>query len=180
MAVYSPHERFARKFVRPMDGRTLIVGSKLYAGREDRRSLYRDAVGVDMLPGDGVDVVFNLENPGAVTELGTFAHIECWSVLEHSTRPWLVAKNIESLMQKGGTIYLTVPFAWRLHSYPQDFWRFSPRCVRDVLFPRIDWLHLMMADEKLRENDRTPVLGKGAVGQRWIARQEVLGFGVRT
>jgi hypothetical protein len=177
--IYSPHSVFMRKFVRPKSGRTLIVGSKLYGTREDRRDAYRDAVGVDMLPGDGVDVVCDLELPGAVGKLGKFAHIECWSVLEHSRRPWLLAANLERMLDADGTIHITVPFAWRVHDYPGDFYRFSREGVA-AIFPHIEWRKLMFAQDKLRENDRVPVLNKGAeVGPSWIARTEVLGFGVR-
>jgi len=175
-----PHRQFLDKFVKPKPGRTLIVGSKLYPGRSDRRSEYADAVGVDMLAGDGVDVVANLEDDDAAVALGQFAHIECWSVLEHSRRPWLLATNLERLLEPGGTIHVTVPFAWRPHGYPDDFWRFSASCLRDVLFTGIRWERLMLAQAKLRDNGRVPVMDKGMPGEAWIARTEVLGFGVRT
>lgn len=178
MDIYSPHDTFTRKFGRPKAGRTLIVGSRIYGRREDRRKAYADAVGVDMLDGPGVDVVADLEE-APPQGLGVFSHIECWSVLEHSRRPWLLAANLESLLELGGTLHLTVPFAWRLHSYPSDFFRFSKEGVR-VLFPKIEWARLMFAQDKLRDNDRVPTINKGAeAGPSWIARTEVLGFGVR-
>jgi hypothetical protein len=179
-SLHSTHSTFLRKYVKPKPGRALIVGSKLYGQREDRRRAYAEAVGVDMQPGNGVDVVLDLEEDGAALTLGTFAHIECWSTLEHSRRPWLLAATLESLLEPGGTIHLTVPFAWRLHNYGAgDFWRFTPDGVR-LLFPGITWVKLMFAQDKLRENGRTPVLNKNAeVGPSWIARTEVFGFGVR-
>jgi len=169
-----------RKFVRPKIGRTLIVGSRVYRGREDRRQAYPDAIGVDMLAGRGVDHVLDLEESGAALTLGQFAHIECWSVLEHSRRPWLLAANLEAMLETGGTIHVTVPFAWRVHNFPSDYWRFSKEGVR-ALFPSIDWRHVMFAQDKLRDNNRTPTLNKDAEsGPSWIARTEVLAFGVRT
>ena len=71
----SAAERFEREVVRPRQGRTLIVGSKVYADKEDRRGRYSDAVGVDMLSGDGVDFVVNLEEP-LPKALGLFDHVE--------------------------------------------------------------------------------------------------------
>lgn len=133
-------DEFERLFVRPADGRTLIVGSKLYGSRPDRRKLFPDCVGVDMLPGEGVDAVVNLESSEAL-KLGRFAHIECTSVLEHSRKPWKLASVLERLLLPNGTLYVSVPFIWRVHAYPNDYWRVTLEGLR-VLFPNIGWVSL--------------------------------------
>lgn len=125
------HQAFARK------GRTLIVGSHVYEGREDDRARYKHAVGVDMIPGPGVDVVHDMEEP-LPAGLGTFAHAECFSVLEHSRRPWLLAANIERLLESGGTLWVTVPWMWRRHGYPSDYFRFTTEGIK-AIFPGIQW-----------------------------------------
>lgn len=140
-------EEFERSFVTPRAGRTLIVGSRIYRDKEDRRKRYPGAVGVDMLPGDGVDVVLDLEGDVPAT-LGQFDHVECMSVLEHSMRPWLLAANLERLMRPGATIFVSVPLAWALHGYPSDFWRMTPEAL-PVLFPRVTWAHRMIASNEL-------------------------------
>lgn len=171
---YSPADAFAKKFVRPLAGRTLIVGSRVYEGREDRRGLYADAVGVDMLDGPGVDLVANLEEPQP--GLGLFAHIECWSVLEHSRRPWKMAETLQSLMQPGATIHLSVPWVWRFHAYPDDYWRISDQGVR-ALFDQIDWQQLTYAARKLKAH--AYLQAHEIEGHPYLPRCEVLGFGVR-
>lgn len=176
MRDYSALCDFERRYVRPAPGRTLIVGSKLYDGRDDRRKLYPDAVGVDMLPGDGVDVVHNLEEPPPKT-LGKFSHVECWSVLEHSRKPWRLAANLQRLMLPGGTLYLTVPFVWRVHGYPNDYFRFTKEGVK-ALFEQINWGWLYLAHEELKKNDLVPALDS-QTGHSYLARTEVLAFGVR-
>jgi hypothetical protein len=66
--------------------------------------------------------------------LGTFEHVDCLSVLEHSKRPWLLAANLERLMRPGATIYITVPFIFRkIHAYPDDYYRFTPAAVEHPL-----------------------------------------------
>lgn len=125
------HQAFSRK------GRTLIVGSHVYEGREDDRARYKQAVGVDMIPGPGVDVVHDMEEPPP-SGLGTFAHAECFSVLEHSRRPWLLAANIERLLESGGTLWVTVPWMWRRHGYPSDYFRFTTEGIK-AIFPGIHW-----------------------------------------
>lgn len=170
-----PHERFEDEYVRPKEGRTLIVGSRLYEGREDRRLKYKNALGVDMLPGPGVDLVFNLEDT-LPADLGKFSHIECWSVLEHSKKPWKLAANLQRLLVAEGTIHLTVPFVWRVHGYPNDYWRFTRAGVRE-LFPRIGWVSLCLAHEELKKNDLVLEVGKSEGTHPYLARTEVLGFG---
>jgi len=31
-------------------------------------------------------------------------------------------------------VYVSVPFAWKFHGYPSDYWRFTPQAIR-LLFP---------------------------------------------
>lgn len=176
MTTHSTHRSFIKQFVRPKVGRTLIVGSKLYDGKEDRRLLYPNAVGVDMLPGDGVDCVLDLEEPSAALTLGAFTHIECWSVLEHSRRPWLLAANLEAMLEPGGTMHVSVPFVWRYHAYSSDFFRFTAEGVRS-LFGGIQWDALMYASNKLRPDHYMRAVDHEGVPH--FPRCEVVGFGVK-
>lgn len=173
----TPTARFEGRYVRPAPGRTLIVGSRVYDGKSDRRALYPEAVGVDMLEGPGVDRVLNLEDD-LPADLGQFAHVECLSVLEHSARPWLLAANIERVMVKGATFYLSVPFVWRVHGYPGDYWRFTADAVR-VLFPGIRWAELRYASDRLRPDTYLKAVELGEEAHPHFPRCEVLGFGVR-
>lgn len=169
----SSGQHFEAEFVRPRKGRTLIVGSHVYEGREDRRLRYPDAVGVDMVPGPGVDVVADLEE---ACEIGQFDHVECLSVLEHSRRPWLLAANLERLMKPGATIFLSVPFVWRLHGYPDDYWRMSPAAVRSI-FPGVTWSALKLACEHLCDGPILP--GTQIGGHVYLSKTETMGFGYR-
>lgn len=171
----SAAEKFLRRFVRPAKGRTLIVGSMIESGKADRRLAFPEALGVDMRDGPGVDRVVNLEEQ-LPADLGTFAHVECWSVLEHSRRPWLLAANIERLLVPGGTLHLTVPFIWRYHDYPGDLWRFTHEGVLE-LFPGIDWKHLMYASSELRPDHYVRALK--TLKHPYLPRCEIVGFGVR-
>lgn len=164
---------FERRHVKPKVGRTLIAGSYVTPGKEDRRALYDDVVGVDMRAGPGVDVVANLE----VLDLGSFDHIECMSVLEHCRRPWMVAESLERMLKSDGTILVTVPFVWREHNHPSDYFRFTPAAIRS-LFPRIEWQALMYGNHKLYSEGKVPTM-KDADGLPFFGRTEVYGFGVK-
>ena len=169
----SSAERFERGYVRPAVGRTLVVGAYVAPGKVDRRAHYADAIGVDMRAGPGVDVVVDLEEPAALP-LGTFAHIECLSVLEHSRRPWLLAENLQRLLAPGGTLFVSVPFVWRFHGYPNDYFRFTAEGVR-ALFPSISWAAVMYASDKLRPDH---FLKAGdAEGHPMLPRCEIFAFG---
>lgn len=165
---------FEKQHVRPVKGKTLIVGSHVYPGRIDRRRLYKEVVGLDMIAGDGVDVVFNLEDgpaPGA-----PYTHADCISVLEHSKRPWLLAANLEASLVAGGSLFLTVPFIWRVHGYPSDYWRFTIAAVRE-LFKRIEWKRIEYTHfGTTAEGEAVP----GLTHEDWkyMARTEVCGTGV--
>ena len=172
---------FERTYVVPKEGRTLIVGSRIFSERPDRRALYRDAIGVDMIDGDGVDVVYNLERKTAPKKLGRFAHIECLSVLEHSKRPWVMAANIEDMLEPYGTLFVSVPFVWRVHGYPHDYWRMTIDGLRTI-FPRIDWKDRLKYGTVgyLTDNFLTKqVSGVMEDGSPIYPRTEVYGFGER-
>lgn len=160
---------FESRFVRPRKGLTLVVGSKLFGTREDRRRRYPKAIGIDMQAGAGVDHVANLEE---TSRFGPFAHVDCLSVLEHARRPWLLAANLERMMKPGATIYVTAPFIWRVHNYPADYWRFTLDGIR-ALFPGIEWAEMGYAGARLRRKRVDTQKGE----HPFLARTEVCAFG---
>lgn len=165
--------RFAARY--PVKaGRALVVGSRIYASSPDRRSYYPDAVGLDMLAGDGVDVVHDLEKPLPVG-LGQFEHVDLCSVLEHVRRPWLLAANVEAALVEGGTLLVSVPFVWRVHAYPSDYWRMTPEAL-DVLFPSMRWLKkgFIVGDEL-----RGSVRGQTIDSKTYMERAETVAVGVK-
>ena len=178
----TPFEQFERDHVRARPGSTLIVGSKVYPGREDRSCRYINAIGVDIEEGEGVDIVadmtLNSEGHGAqnVAFYGPFAHVECLSVLEHTPAPWKMAANIEDLMLPGATLFVAAPFVHRVHNYPHDLWRFTPQAM-PILFPRIEWRAVMIAERELVPGPKVKAIKSG--GHPYLPRAEVLAFGVR-
>jgi SAM-dependent methyltransferase len=131
---------FLQRHLPRVDGPVIEIGSKDYGSTASFRDLYRgvDYVGADLEAGTGVDVVVDLTHGlGALPE-GRFALVICCSVLEHTPRPWVMAENLIRLLRPGGVLYLSVPWVWRYHAYPDDYFRFSPRAV-EALFPAFEW-----------------------------------------
>jgi hypothetical protein len=159
----------------PKGKRVLVVGSKIYDDKTDRRKLYPNALGLDMQAGEGVDIVHDMENPLPKT-LGKFTHIDCCSVLEHVKRPWLMAAAIEDALEEGGTVLICAPFIWRQHAYPSDYWRYTPEAF-DVLFPNINWI-----DKRLFSNGEFVIKAPSRNdedGQKWMGRTETVAFGIK-
>ena len=166
-------ERFSRKWL-PRPQRALVVGAKCYGSKPDRRKLYAQAIGVDLFDGEGVDLVHDLEAP-LPESVGKFDFVDCVSTLEHVRRPWVLAENIERALEPGGSLLISVPFAWRVHAYPNDLWRMTTEAL-PVLFPSIEWRSL-----KYSANGRLCKLvpRKADNDGRWIGRAEVIGAGIK-
>ena len=93
---------------------------------------------MDLEAGDNVDVLGDLASGLCGLEEGRFKLIICCSVLEHVKQPWVMAENLTKLLAQGGVLYMSVPFVWRYHAYPEDYYRFTHRGIM-TLFPNLDW-----------------------------------------
>lgn len=152
---------FVRNYASSLFGPYLEVGSKNYgSGQEFKhflpgKELY---VGVDMEPGEGVDLVIDLtsEYGHIVERMGEkkYGTIFCLSVLEHCVQPFKLANNLTQLLEQGGKIIISVPFVWKFHGYPSDYWRFTDQGVRQ-LFPELDFDHFQCKTSTSRDNEFT-------------------------
>ena len=164
-------ERVNRRFKENV--RTLVIGSKLHKKPFDRRDYYKNAIGLDMQSGDGVDIVHDLETP--LIGHGLFDHIDCHSVLEHVSRPWVLCANIESIMDEGASIFVSVPFVWRVHGYPSDYWRMT-KAALPILFPSIEWLDVDYVS--YNRVVKKAAYHKTEAGD-YLQRTETLGYGIK-
>src|SRR5437868_3975609 len=110
-------------------GPVLEVGSYQVAGQEslgDLRGLFpgKEYIGVDMRPGPGVDCVASVEKlPQANASVGTV--IAC-NVFEHVRRFWRGFEEIHRVLKPDGMLLVSCPFFFRIHNFPEDYWRFTP------------------------------------------------------
>lgn len=129
-------EMFANQLQEPI----LEIGSKRYGMFPffDYRLFFQGKkyVGIDMEPGDGVDVVCDFTKD--VDGLGKFKSVICMSVLEHVEDLVSFVSNLEKVLEPGGTLVLSVPFIEQIHGYPSDYWRFTPKAIT-YLFKSIDF-----------------------------------------
>jgi SAM-dependent methyltransferase len=133
---------YLQRFVPEVNGAILEIGSKDYGSTIPFRKhiRHREYIGLDMASGAGVDVVGDLSKDLCGLAEEHFSLIICCSVLEHVEKPWLMARNIMRLTKPGGRVYMSVPWVWRYHPYPDDYFRFSWRGI-EVLFDDLFWEH---------------------------------------
>ncbi len=133
---------FSEKFMSPI----LEIGSKIYDDYEqfspknisDNIESY---IGIDISEGEGVDLVVDFSEVDIIKKLGwvnKFNTIHCHCVLEHIPDIFTFSKNIQEALNISGTLYITVPFSWKIHRIPVDMWRFTPQGI-DYLFSNINF-----------------------------------------
>ncbi len=129
-----------------INGPVLEVGSRHYSKESsiNYRALCKSVeyIGIDMSPGDNVDLVLNLTEDFSLIEEKLdgkrFNTVICCSVLEHVDNIFQMTQNISRLTNAGSVLFVSVPFTWRFHGYPNDYWRFTSEAIK-YLFPEFSF-----------------------------------------
>jgi SAM-dependent methyltransferase len=107
-----------------------VEGQEGYANLRDLFAT-KSYVGCDMRPGPGVDRVEDVtaislpdESAGTVLCIETFEH-----VFEVSR----AFEEVFRVLKPGGIFVITSPLNFRIHGYPDDYWRITPSCLRRQL-----------------------------------------------
>ncbi|MCS6852042.1 MAG: class I SAM-dependent methyltransferase [Gemmataceae bacterium] len=114
----------------------LEIGSYLVPGQEDLADLRRffpgkSYVGLDVRPGPGVDLVADVEAlPQADASIGT---VIAMNTFEHVPRFWRGFAEVWRVLRPDGALLVSCPFYFHIHSYPSDYWRFTPEAVELLL-----------------------------------------------
>ena len=83
-------------------------------------------LGVDLVPGKGVDYLCPAEFIVEALGKETFELVICTEVLEHIKDWKLVVNNLKQVCAVGGTILLTTRSkGFPKHDFPNDYWRFE-------------------------------------------------------
>jgi SAM-dependent methyltransferase len=127
-------ELFAKCF--EPSGPIIELGSRYPPGYHslcDLRALFPGTpyIGCDIREGPGVD---RIENAEALTfpDRST-ATVLCFETLEHLRHPRRAVAQFRRVMREDGLLALSVPFTYRLHGHPRDYWRFTPSGVHELL-----------------------------------------------
>lgn len=107
-----------------------VEGQVEYA---DLRSLFPATpyVGCDMRPGPGVDRVEDVSDLTLPDHsIGTALCIETF---EHVFEVRRAFDEVYRTLQPGGLFVITSPFHFKIHGYPDDYWRMTPSCLRRLM-----------------------------------------------
>jgi hypothetical protein len=127
-------------------GPVLEIGSRHYDAKSsnDFRALCRnhEYTGIDMSAGENVDLVLDFTRDFATIDRRLdgrrFGTVLCMSVMEHVADIFSFARNLTDATAAGAHLFVSVPFSWRFHGYPSDYWRFSPEAIK-FLFPGFEF-----------------------------------------
>ena len=104
-------------------------------GYANLRGLFatKSYIGCDMRPGPGVDRV---EDVTAISlPDGSAGTVLCIETFEHVFAVSKAFDEVFRLLKPGGIFVITSPLNFRIHGYPDDYWRMTPNCLRRQLSP---------------------------------------------
>jgi ubiquinone/menaquinone biosynthesis C-methylase UbiE len=116
--------------------RILEVGSREVTGKSVARAMFNKAeyIGFDYYEGNNVDVVGDAHKLSSYFGKDEkFDLIYSSATFEHLAMPWVVAKEISSLLQVGGLVFVETHFSYGSHERPWHFFQFSDMALK-VLF----------------------------------------------
>jgi SAM-dependent methyltransferase len=104
----------------------------------------KEYIGLDLRPGDGVDVVGKASDLRSLFQWYTrFDCIVATSFFEHDLTFWDTLTAIRGVLKSGGYLVLTVPTPdFPYHAEPKDYWRFQEDAIRDCFFAQFKDVHL--------------------------------------
>jgi SAM-dependent methyltransferase len=90
-------------------------------------------VGCDMRPGPGVDRVEDVSAIGLPG--GSAGTVLCIETFEHVFEVRRAFDEVFRILAPGGVFVITTPLNFRIHGYPDDYWRITPNCLRRLTSP---------------------------------------------
>jgi SAM-dependent methyltransferase len=122
----------------PCPGPVYEFGSYQVEGQEqfaDLRGLFANSpyIGCDMRQGPGVDRLEDVSQLSLGDE--TVGTALCIETFEHVFEVRRAFDEIYRVLKPGGLFILTSPLNFRIHGYPDDYWRMTPSCLRRMLAP---------------------------------------------
>ncbi len=103
-------------------------------GYSDLRPYFSEAhyTGCDMRPGPGVDRIEDLEK-GLSLEDESAQAVLCMDTLEHVFDVFKAMSEMRRIVKEEGSLIISSVLNHEIHSYPYDYWRFTPECFSRLL-----------------------------------------------
>jgi SAM-dependent methyltransferase len=120
----------------PLPDPILEIGSYQVPGQGEVAELRRffpnrSYLGCDIRPGPGVDCVASVES--LPQETGSIGTVLALNTFEHVRHFWKGFDEIYRVLRPDGAVVVSCPFYFHIHSYPSDYWRFTPEALEVML-----------------------------------------------
>lgn len=93
----------------------------------------KEYVGADMQEGLGVDVILNLHQINLSS--GSVGTVLILDTVEHVEFPRKAVEEIHRVLKPSGLVIMSSVMNFPIHSYPYDYWRFTPEAFISLLKP---------------------------------------------
>lgn len=115
-------------------GCVIEIGSRARSGVTRKQMIPNrlEYIGIDILPGENVDMVLDAHWLADSVPPGSIDAIFCFSVFEHLLMPWKVALEFNRVLKPGGIGFIMTHQAWPIHDAPCDYWRFSDQAWKGL------------------------------------------------
>ncbi len=77
--------------------------------------------------------------------------IYCNNTFEHIIDPYIAATNLINMLKLNGYLFIRVPFSYRYHPVPNDYWRFTPSGLM-ALFSGLECIECGLDNHARRRN----------------------------
>lgn len=98
-----------------------------------RATYYTNVVNTEIYPSVSTDVICVGEALPFADE--QFDFVFCFATLEHTRRPWDVAREICRVLKTGGTAIIDYPFMQPVHGYPHHYFNATPAGNQSLFEP---------------------------------------------
>jgi len=123
MSKFSQTKEIIKYALKYISGQTLDLGAGSAKYQNIIKEKASEYITFDIVPGPNIDVVGDILDLPFEDE--SFDTIISTQVLEHIEKPWLMIKEVQRILKKGGICILTAPFLIPYHPDPNDYFRYS-------------------------------------------------------
>ena len=111
--------------------------------------VHQNYTGMDLEQGDNVDIVVPDPHRWSNIDTASYDVVISGQMLEHCDMCWIVMLEMTRVLKAKGLMCLIVPWTWKIHKFPNDYWRILPAGMQSLA----DWAQLELLESTTSEKD---------------------------